>query len=51
MRVPISVLEQLVLSATKNDANPEGFDIHAPFRLPYSVNRLRLEPGRALLDF
>ena len=51
MRVPISVLEQLVLSATKNEENPEGFDIHAPFRLPYSVNRLRLEPGRALLDF
>ena len=51
MRVPISVLEQLVLSATRTEANPEGFDIHAPFRLPYSVNELRLEPGRALLDF
>ncbi len=51
MRVPISVLEQLVLSATRNEANPEGFDIHAPFRLPYSVNRLRLQPGRAFLDF
>jgi hypothetical protein len=51
MRVPTSVLEQLVLSATKTEENPEGFDITAPFRLPYSVNRLRLEPGRALLDF
>jgi hypothetical protein len=51
MRVPVSVLEQLVLSATKTEENPEGFDITAPFRLPYSVNRLRLEPGRALLDF
>ena len=51
MRVPVSVLEQLVASATKTEENPEGFDIHAPFRLPYSVNRLRLEPGRALLDF
>ena len=51
MRVPISVLEQLVLSATKTAENPEGFDIRAPFRLPYSVDRLRLEPGRALLDF
>lgn len=51
MRLPISALEQLVLSATKTETNPEGFDIHAPFRLPYSVNRLRLEPGRALLDF
>ena len=51
MRVPVSVLEQLVLSATKTDENPEGVDITAPFRLPYSVKRLRLEPGRALLDF
>ena len=51
MRVPISVLEQLVLSATRNESSPEGFDIHAPFRLPYSVDRVRLQPGRALLDF
>ena len=51
MRVPTSVLGQLVLSATKSEANPEGVDITAPFRLPYSVNRLRLQPGRALLDF
>jgi hypothetical protein len=51
VRVPISALEQMVRSATRDDANPEGFDIHAPFRLPYSVTRLRLEPGRALLDF
>ena len=49
MRVPTSVLEQLVLSATRSETNPEGVDISAPFRLPYSVNRLRLEPGRAFL--
>lgn len=51
MRVPTSMLEQLVLSATRSASQPEGIDISAPFRLPYSVNRLRLEPGRALLDF
>jgi len=51
MRVPTSMLEQLVLSATRTEENPEGFDITAPFRLPYDVDRLRLEPGRALLDF
>ena len=51
VRLPISALEQMVLSATKTEDNPEGVDITAPFRLPYSVNRLRLEPGRALLDF
>ena len=51
MRLPISALEQMVRSATKTEAEPEGFDIHAPFRLPYSVNGLRLEPGRAFLEF
>jgi hypothetical protein len=51
VRLPISALEQMVRSATKTEAEPEGFDIHAPFRLPYSVNGLRLVPGRAFLDF
>jgi hypothetical protein len=49
--MPISMLEQMVLSSTKTAKQPQGFDIHAPFRLPYSLSRVRLEPGRALLDF
>jgi len=49
--VPMSFVEQIVASATKKASQPEGFDIHAPFRLPYSVNRVRLEPARAFLDF
>jgi hypothetical protein len=49
--VPISVLEQMVSQSTRSAKHPEGFDIHAPFRLPYSVNRVRLEPGKAYLDF
>jgi hypothetical protein len=49
--VPVSVLERLIASSTKSARNPEGFDIHAPFRFPYSVRRVRIEPGRALLDF
>lgn len=51
VRLPISALEQMVRSATKTEEEPDGFDIHAPFRLPYSVSGLRLEPGRAFLDF
>src|SRR5262249_28148529 len=51
IRVPISVLEQMVQSATKGEKYPEGFDIHAPFRLPYSVNRVKVEPGKAVLEF
>jgi hypothetical protein len=49
--LPISLLEQMVASATKKPDNPEGYDINAPFRLPYSVRRVRLEPGRAFLEF
>jgi hypothetical protein len=49
--VPLSVLERLVASSTRTASNPQGFDINAPFRFPYSVRRVRIEPGRALLDF
>lgn len=49
--VPLSVLERLIASSTRTAQNPQGFDINAPFRFPYSVKRVRIEPGRALLDF
>lgn len=49
--VPIGLLEEMVARSTRKPDNPEGVDISAPFRLPYSVRRVRLEPGRALLDF
>jgi hypothetical protein len=49
--VPLSVLERLVANSTRNAQNPQGFDINAPFRFPYQVRRVRIEPGRALLDF
>ncbi len=49
--VPISLLGQLVASSTKGQRYPEGWDIHAPFRLPYSARRIRLEDGQAYLDF
>jgi hypothetical protein len=48
--IPISMVEQMVTSSTKSAKNPEGVDIHAPFRLPYSVERVRLEPGKAYLE-
>jgi len=49
--LPVSLLEQMVASATRKADNPDGVDISAPFRLPYSVRRVRLEPGRAFLEF
>jgi len=51
IRVPITMLEQIVLSSSRSERHPEGVDIHAPFRLPYSVKSVRLEPGKAFLEF
>lgn len=51
LSLPASVLGQLVAASTRDAENPEGVDIQAPFRLPHACQRLRLEPGRALLDF
>ncbi len=49
--VPLSVLAGVVASSTQTPKLPRGFDIFAPFRLPYSVKKVRLEPGRAWLEF
>ena len=49
--LPMSVLEQIVASSTRTPDNPQGFDLHSPFRLPYALKKVRLEPGRAVLDF
>lgn len=50
-RMPIRMLEQFVSSATRTERRPEGVDIHAPFRLPYRVQKIRLEPGQAIVVF
>jgi hypothetical protein len=49
--LPMSMLEQIVASSTRTAENPQGFDLHSPFRLPYALKRVRFEPGRAVLDF
>ena len=49
--VPISLLHQIVSSTTKSEDRPDGFDIRAPFALPYSLRQVRIEPGRAFLDY
>ena len=49
--VPVSVVEQLVASATRTAQRPEGFDLGSPFRLPYDLKRVRLQTGRALLEY
>jgi len=49
--LPPSLVAQIVAQSTRSEKRPEGFDILAPFPLPYTARRLRLEPGRALVDF
>ena len=49
--VPVSVVEQLVTSATRSAESPHGFDIHSPFRLPYDLKRVRIQSGQALLEY
>jgi len=49
--LPVSLLQQVVLQATRTRENPAGFDLQAPFRLPYAVKQVRLEAGKAWLDF
>jgi hypothetical protein len=49
--VPIALLRQIVSSTTRSDSLPDGFDIAAPFPLPYSIRQVRIQPSRAFLDF
>jgi hypothetical protein len=49
--MPRSVLAQIVSASTRTSENPAGFDINAPFKLPYDVRSVRFEPGKALVEF
>lgn len=49
--LPASVLAQVVAMATRSERHPQGFDLLAPFDLPWAARRVRLEPGRALVEF
>jgi hypothetical protein len=52
--VPVSssMLRELVVTATRNSKRyPGGFDILAPFKMPYDVKKVRLEASRALVDY
>jgi len=49
--LPPSVVAQMVGQSTKSAKRPNGFDLLSPFPLPFSARRVRLERGRALVDF
>ena len=47
--VPPAVLYQLVRYYTRGESYPEGFDLTAPFELPYSIHAVSVELGRAVV--
>jgi hypothetical protein len=49
--LPPAVVGQIVSQSTRSTKRPQGFDILSPFPLPFTARRVRLEPGRALVDF
>lgn len=49
--IPMSLVQQVVMSATKNRDNPGGFDVQSPFPLPFQVKQVRLGAGKAWLDY
>ncbi len=49
--LPKAAVAQIIAQATRTKENPQGFDVLSPFRLPYSAKRVRLQPGKAFLDF
>jgi len=49
--LPPGVVAQIVSQSTRTGAKPQGFDILSPFPLPFTARRVRVEPGRALVDF
>jgi hypothetical protein len=49
--LPPSLVAQLVSSFTRTAKRPQGFDLQSPFPLPWKARQVRIEAGRALVDF
>jgi hypothetical protein len=49
--LPPAVVAQIVGQSTRSAKRPSGFDLLSPFPLPFTARRVRLEQGRALVDF
>ena len=49
--LPPAVVAQIVGQSTRSPKRPQGFDLLSPFPLPFTARRVRLEPGRALVEF
>jgi hypothetical protein len=46
-----SVVADIVARATVDASRPNGFDVRAPFRLPYSVKRIQPQQALATIEY
>ena len=51
INLPPALLSQIVAQATRTAKKPEGFDLLTPFPLPWTARSVRLEAGRAVVEF
>ena len=51
IHLPPALVAQLVAQATRTAKDPAGFDLLAPFPLPWTARSVRLELGRAVVEF
>jgi hypothetical protein len=49
--LPPALVAQMVAQATRSATQPEGFDLLSPFPLPWTARSVRLEAGRAVVEF
>ncbi|MEO8362127.1 MAG: hypothetical protein ABI672_19010 [Vicinamibacteria bacterium] len=51
--IPLSaaILGDIIARATIDGSRPNGFDIRAPFRLPYAVKRIRVQQALATIEY
>jgi hypothetical protein len=49
--LPPALVSQIVAQATRSSKEPDGFDLLAPFPLPWTARNARLEGGRAVVEF
>ena len=49
--LPPALVAQMVAQATRSATQPEGFDLLSPFPLPWTAKSVRLEAGRAVVEF
>ena len=51
INLPPALLSQIVAQATRTAKQPQGFDLLTPFPLPWTARSVRLEAGRAVVEF